>query len=256
MIRLLSYIIASILLTSCASYQYVSLSSDLSKNDTSETYTYSDENTIITYDFWGKNFPTHISIENISDEDIFLDLQKSLFLKDDIILADAVPKTKSKIKGNISYYGTYNDYGAIDAVAESSNPGKLIYIPAGKQARLTYSIFSFPFSKQIRKKSQIITYSVNGKNQSQLTYVIPESEAPHYGIRLYFIAGSPDNEGYPVECSFTPNMVFTNQKSPQAFILKGSEVFYTLHRSKGGTIALYIGGLSVFILTLGLLSTN
>src|SRR5690554_5710157 len=78
-------------LTSCTSYQYVSLKSDLDQTTLSKHYYYQDDKVYVDFDFSGANFPTNIYLENIGSKPLYLDLERTLFLENDVILRNAIP---------------------------------------------------------------------------------------------------------------------------------------------------------------------
>ena len=217
--KFLAFSIAIILsLSSCTTYQFTTLKSDLEKVEGTNNFYYQDSLVRFDFDFWGQNFPTSIIVENTGDNDLFLDLSRTLFLKNNVIVSDAVPKVQGVISGFVQ------DTGNIQAYTETSSSENTVYIPTGKKIELNYSIFSFPFSKEIRSKSTHVTE----RGYVEYTpYIFPQNSAPQYSIRFYFRNLETDKEGYAIECSFWPDMVITKSISPKKFEFRGPDAFFT-----------------------------
>lgn len=246
-------------LSSCTTYQYIALKSDLEKADNSGDFYYQDSLVRLDFNFWGQNFPVNVAVENIGDSDLYLDLARTLFLENDLIVSNAIQTEKGRISGNIDYMydGLYSS-GTLSAVSETSVPSDVIYIPSGKKIELNYSAFSFPFSKEIRKESQSSINSPNNPSHSLERYVYPENTAPNYGVRFYFIPNDPKAKGHITECTFSPNLVLTGSTPPAEFDYKGSDLFYTKYSQSdgvGGFLGI-ISVLTIIFVTLGLTASS
>lgn len=221
----MNYFAACILLflglSSCTTYQYTVLKSDLEKAEGTNDFYYQDSLMRIDFDFWGENFPTSIFVENTSNTDLFLDLQRTLFFENDVIVSDAIPKRKGSISGYV------RSTGNLYAYSETSSSENTAYIPSGKKIELHYSVFSSPFNKEIQKKGSFKTQQRDGQYIQNSKYIFPNGSAPQFSVRFYFRTAEADSIGYPIECTFYPGMIITNSILPNKFEFRGSDVFYT-----------------------------
>ena len=234
----LPIILFALLATACTRYQYTALKSDLNKNTDDLLYFYSDSNTYIDFAFYGKDFPVHISIENTGSRDLLIDLSKSLFTVNDVIVATAIQNSKTTISGNFigvstdvlssSNFSTYVTSGSIHATAITQNYSDLVYIPSGKKVKLTYRPFSSSYTSDLKKNSPSKVLVSGDSTQYATMYFMSEQVAPRYGIRLFIVPDSPDASGYPIECEFVPNAVLTTTTPPQKFWLKNPALFYNI----------------------------
>lgn len=240
------YFAAAIILglSSCTSYQYVSLKSELKQTEKSNHYYYQDENVYVDFDFSGPNFPVSIFLENTGIEPLYLDLEKTLFLENDVILRNAIPGNT----GNISTFKQYE--GQVSGVVSVDDDNYILAIPAGEKILMTYPVFGFPYSELVKMNSTLKTEIVSGYSYRIKSLQLPQNKAPNYEVDFYFYTDSTLKNGYDVITTFWPAKIYTQNKQPSEFPLKSPNIFYTSKVNKGakalGTmtlLGLYVGAL-------------
>ena len=225
--------IGIILLSSCRSYQYTQLSSDLKQTTESHHYYINNDSVYIDFDFSGSNFPISIFILNVGSKDLYLDLSRTVFLENDVIVSSAsLPKQR-------------NDSLETDSIGvNSSNPNKVL-IPSGENIKLFYRAYSLAYNKNIRKKSKRELYEKYDKKYILKYHVIPESMAPLYEIAFTFGNSLDFKNGWTESAFFRPSVVFTSLESPKSFPIKNPNVTYSsIYTGYGNT------SMTVFVIAL------
>lgn len=72
----LLFLVVFLLFSACSQYQFVTLESDLNK-DEHQAYIYENDTAIITYAFKGRNCPINISVYNKTETPLYIDWHKS-----------------------------------------------------------------------------------------------------------------------------------------------------------------------------------
>lgn len=241
------YLFAAIIigLSSCTSYQYVSLKSNLVQTKQSKHYYYQDDNVYVDFDFSGANFPASIFLENIGREPLYLDLEKTLFLENDVILRNAIP-------GNTGTISTFIEYeGQVSGVTISDERPFILFIPAGDKISMIYTVFGFPYNETIKVNSTPKTERIKGYNYRIKSLELTKNESPNYEIDFYFYTDSTRESGYDVIATFWPDKIYTQNKQPKEFPYKNPNIFYTSHENGDAKTAYYfVMGLSLAALIL------
>lgn len=227
------FALALILLSSCKSYQYTQLSSEMKQTTESHHYYIDNASVYIDFDFSGSNFPISIFIENVGAQDLYLNLSRTVFLENDVIVASAaLPNRRSNI-----------------SVAEPENSSEsdpnIVLIPSGENIKLWYRTFPLPYNKKIRKHSKRQLYEEYGKKYILKYLDIPESAAPTYEIAFTFGNSVDFKNEWTESAFFHPGVVFTSLESPASFPIKNPNITYsTIHTAYGNA------SMSVFLIAL------
>lgn len=117
-----------VLLSSCSTYQYVTLSSpDISKNDRHEFVAENDTMKLV-YDFHGGNGPVRITAYNKLDRPLLLDLNRSVL----IINNKAIGLNTGKIEVEGSISTSVNTTGGFSTASASGSVGAATVLPQGQ----------------------------------------------------------------------------------------------------------------------------
>lgn len=232
-------------LSSCTTYQYVSLKSDMRQTKESKHYYYQDENVYVDFDFSGANFPTSIFLENIGNNPVYIDLEKTFFLEDDVILRNAIPGTTGTISTFIEYEGR------VSGVTNSDKYPNILYIPAGEKISMYYNVFGFPYNQAVKYKSTPKMEKVKGYNYRIKSLELTKIESPNYEIDFFFYTDSTLERGYDVIATFWPDKIYTKNTKPSEFPFKNPNTFHTSHINETAQAAGYLVlGLSLSALLL------
>jgi len=221
-----------IALSSCKSYQYVNLESNLNQTTKTKHYYHQDENVYIDFDFSGADFPMSIYVENIGSDTLYFDLSKTLYLVNDVIVRDAVPSNEGRIV-------VYQDkFGSDVGVSEMDTNQNVLIIPSGEKLKMYFNGFLFPYDKKLKKSMQAERVESGGKIYYVNSTEISDNQSPDYQIDFYFSTDSNFENGYDVVCVFSPESVYSDSRKPQNFPIKDPTIFYTSYESQaGGAIA-------------------
>lgn len=219
-------------LSSCTSYQYVKLQSNLEQTTKSKHYYHQDENVYLDFDFSGANLPMSIFVENVGKDTLYLDLARTFYLVDDVIVRNAIPDNEGRIRVHQDYHGQVTGITELE-----TNPNVLI-IPRGEKLKIYYNGFQFPYDKELKRKSRSTRVNSGGNYIYLNKLDISKNENPDFEVDFFFSTDSKFLKGYDVVCVFTPQLVFTDTRKPQYFPFKEPTIFYTSHASNaGGAIA-------------------
>lgn len=233
-------------LTSCRSYQYTVLQSDLPKSEASNYY-YQDSLVQIDFNFWGKNFPIRMTIANKSEAGLYLDLERTLFIRNDRVLRSAVRKTVKRTTTTVdtTYFLFHKDV-SYHTKSEVKVPPHVLYIPKGKRVVLKYTVFHFPYNKTIRKQSKVSTTESNKSIKYVPQYVFPKNEKPVYAVHFYFQTDTHHPVEHTVQCTFSPKKVLTTSWEPLALGNLKPTTFYTMKANRGGKALGQLGVICLF----------
>ncbi|NEN23720.1 hypothetical protein G3O08_09430 [Cryomorpha ignava] len=220
-------------LSSCTSYQYVSLKSELDQTTESKHYYYQ-ENVYVDFDFSGANFPMSIFLENIGSEPLYLDLEKTLFLENDVILRNGIPGNT----GNISTFIKYE--GQVSGVKSSDEYPNILYIPSGEKISMFYDVFGFPYNEVVKLNSTPKKERVEGYNYRVKSLELPKNQSPDYEIDFYFYTDSTHEDGYDVIATFWPDKIYTKNTKPTEFPFRNPNTFHTSQVNEAAQTAGYL----------------
>jgi hypothetical protein len=146
----LALFILWISLSSCVSYQHITLESEHKVDPKTERYFIEEDGVRINFDFQGENLPVTSFIYNTSDSILFVDLSSSVYSLDGKVVANAL---NAKVV-NFRFFTSSWEYENIDitdsesrgqAVMPASKP--VITIPPGMYAEVTNRPFAVYFDR-------------------------------------------------------------------------------------------------------------
>ncbi|HKL02057.1 MAG TPA: hypothetical protein VJ911_00225, partial [Cryomorphaceae bacterium] len=213
-------IICILTLTSCTSYQYVNLKSSAPSTVKSNHYYYETDEVYIDFSFAGSDFPIDIYIENTGNEDLYIDLERSLFIEDGAVINTFL-----------------NNQRDVYAPATGGEPHQLI-IPPGTHAKMVYRVFSWKADKYYRdygKKN--LRVGNDGITRGERVYTFKEGEAPKYEVQIRLANNKEMKNEMILQFPFTPEKVITTSQPPSSYTGLGASAFHeTLVKKSGGGV--------------------
>ncbi len=214
-----------ITLTSCTSYQYVKLGSSLQVNDQNSRYYFEDNSVYIDFDFWAQDFQQVIHIKNTGDEPIYIDLEKSIFVKNNMVVRDLLFPTFAP---GSSYYNQSSD-------------SPVLFIPSGRVMELHYRAYPVIYSKSDKRKGE--SKYLREANRTAITAYHTELDQKIQSLLEieFYLADNPDfNNSYTLTFPFYATDVYTTSSAPNRFPLSNAQSYYTVKASQAG-VGLVVG---------------
>lgn len=187
--RFIHIVCLAFLTSSCTSYQYVRLHSDLPK--TADTGHYYAEDSVIyaDFDFNGEYFPVKIFILNESDTAINLNLSQTVFVENGAVLADA------------------------DQYFQEDSDG-FLPIPAGKSVGLELRPFQSTYRKDIERQAAWIELE-SGDIKRMVSGIGLGSEGRELEIHLVYQVSDWDTR--TLKAAFREDYIYFSRYSPDNF---------------------------------------
>ncbi len=225
-------------MTSCTTYNYVRLDSDLPQKAEGEQYYYDSEDIFIAYDFNGDAMPIFLYMENTGNRDVYLDLSRSMFLENDQIVKDLMIEEKTTTIGVDPYYGSWVEYGTRQRSKE------VVLIPPGKILKLKYQpyLVSFDNARKQTGTQRLIKSPESGAYMSYKETQSPPSRS--FEIRLVFANDRDFRDEWIIASHFDADRMFYTEAPPNAFVGgKNANMFYTSQTKGTGVFGAILGGL-------------
>jgi len=211
MYRLYVLILLAIPLTSCVSYQYVQLSSDLPKTADTGHYYMSDSMAYVDFDFNGVYFPVRVLFLNESKEALVLDLDKSVFIEDGVVLASAN-----------------------QLIDEDSD--ETVFVPAGKAVEFEFRPFRSGYRRDLKRRAEYVELRAQDR-KLMVSGTALEGEGREFEIHLVYRAGATLDD-YLLRAEFKEEFAYFSQQAPGDFPGGLSPDFYYVSKdSEGGKVA-------------------
>lgn len=220
------FLVLLLSLTSCTTYQYVRLQSDLPYKTDGNQFYFEDDDLFVAYDFNGSGMPVFLYLENTGSRDVYLDLSRSLFLENNQIVRDLMLKESTTSIGT-GPYGSWVEYG------NRWRDKEVVMIPPGKILKLKYRPYHVGFEKQ--KKSTAVERAVKmpGANGN-----ISYKQADYGSIRDFeiqlLLANNRDFENqWTLSAHFKPDLTFFTSSAPDEFLGGRNANVYHTQETKG-----------------------
>jgi hypothetical protein len=172
-LHLIFLFLFALLISSCTKHQYVSLKSDLPKEETTKKYFIDKDSVRVTFSLEGNGFSVGTSVHNFSSRDLFVDLESSTFVRNGRVVTNFMEDSL------ISINSIERDRGIFDDQIESSTTksrGRIeksesvVFIPPGTYASFTRSPFTVEYSKDLKRKSTNGELSIDGRQRLVRTF--------------------------------------------------------------------------------------
>lgn len=194
MIRHLIFLLFALLtLSSCTKYQYVSLSSDLPKEEDTNKYFIDEDSIRVTFGLYGSGFSIMTRVHNFSSRDLYVDLASSTFVRNGKVLTNFVEDSEITIQSTERDYEFFEFDPDDSNYTSSGNISKsktVVFVPPGTYASFTRRPFPVEYSKEIKRRSTSDSLSIDGKREVIKSYDISD-EGDEYGVVIR-LARNPD----------------------------------------------------------------
>ncbi len=238
-------LLSSLFLISCSSYQYVSLKSEAPKTEKSNHYYYETDDLYIDFSFSGSQFPIDIYIENMGDEDLYIDLSRSLFIEDRAVISSFITSPYTNHSSSIDLYG--------DGVVDMEIPAdpEYLFIPPGVHAKMVYRVFHWTPDKYYKQNGEFNSRpGKDGYSTAERVYTFGEGEGPKYEVHIRLANNKEMEDELVLSFPFTPDKVITTSQPPSNFAGFGADTFHhSLQNNTGSTVLslLLLLGMTVLV---------
>jgi hypothetical protein len=200
-----------LVLSSCTNYQYVRLTSDLPKTEDTGHYYASDSLVYADFDFNGDYFPVKLYFLNESEGEVELDLTKSVFLENDVVVSNAYKLLR-------------------DANEEVS-------VPAGKAVAFEFFPYRSFYQKDLKAQSGYVELH-SGAKRVMVSGLNPKGEGRSFEIHLIYRGGTKMQDEFVLKAEFKEDFIYFSEREPVNFP-GGTEpdVYYVSRNSESGQVA-------------------
>lgn len=217
--------ISYLTLTSCTTYQYVSLKSTAPSTEKSNHYYYETDEVYIDFSFAGSDFPIDIFIENLGEDDLYIDLERSLFIENGAVI-------KTFLQNREDIY-----------VPEVNAEPNILMIPPETHAKMVYRVFDWKplkYYQQYGEKNHRI--GNDGYTQFEKVYTFREGDAPEYEVQIRLADNKEMKNELLLKFPFTPDQVITTSQPPSSFTGAQANAFHEtlVHKSGSGVVSLLL----------------
>jgi hypothetical protein len=259
MVKILPIAVMALLLGSCTTYQYATVSSsNLPMNDLQE-FEFVNDSVRIIYNFYGENAPVTITVENKLQVPIFIDWHNSSL----IVNGRSVSYAPSQI--NIEGTTEASLYGRRGSGYYSGNLSAVASLPPSVDFVAPYSYFSRnpigltnKFIEDVPAKAyQTVRYSVTQKYSIPVQAAVFTEGSTPLRFRSYLSLSIGNRDAFPVayEHSFFVSHLMRSKQGPATMWMngdhRGNQYFVTKQSSGAGAAGTVVGGLLGSILIIG-----
>lgn len=254
-------VMALLLFSSCSTYQYATVSSNLDMNDLQE-FEFVNDTVRIIYNFYGENAPVTITVENKLRVPIFIDWHNSSL----ILNGRSVSYAPRQINIEGTTHGSSYSYGS-GGSGYSSGTGNLSAVaslPPSVDFVAPYSYFTRNpigitnrFIDDIPAEAyQKVRYSVtDGYSIPVKAAVFTESSSP-LRFRSYLSLSIGNRDAFPIayEHSFFVSQLIHSKQGPGTIWANGihrGNQYFVMKTGNGGAAGAVLGGLLGGILIVG-----
>ncbi len=242
--RFLFVPISMVVLTGCHSYQYVLLSSELSKDASTKQLYFDEHNDVVVYfDFFGENMPIDLTIQNDADEPLYIDLNRTAFLQNkQLIHAGLVssPQLRHDLASDIDLIR-----------AETLPAGPFTEVQPGSYIVIQVAPFEAFYKKGLNFKYEPNRAEFYAPSLRHLLMHDLNASGREFEIVMYF-ARQPDfSDGWRRSAMFKEEAIFKTGTMPQHFPEQKGTMYYTHHHRAGLATLLSLtavfGGLALLV---------
>lgn len=236
--HLLGLAFVAFVLTGCTNYQYVTLQSQLPKNDITQGYFIADDKVKIEFDFRGYDFPVRSYISNISDASVYLDLNSSVFIENERVMANAVESSSITAQG---YAVQFDNSSEIYLNGSDSPSSQFIHIPPN-----SYRVIeSMPFAAGYQ---QVLPHYSDYEKISSERGTLTVKRHPFfgtgstYGILFRFSQDRNGSNYWDMYAEFNESHIYSSTMAPADFPKFTPDTYVVSQTTRGG------GGLFLLVL--------
>jgi len=239
------------LLSSCTTYQHVTLISDLPAEPQSGRFYAEDGDVTISYDFEGHNLPVTSIIQNSGDSILYVDLAASVYTVNGQVVSNAFGSKVVRFQSLTSSY-EYQSFDFIDSRTEGQAivpPDKsIIAIPAGMYARVVNRPFGVGFDQFKADRSRMDQIQLSSGATRSFRRYNPGDEGQLFGV--YFRVGNRRDlsDGKLIGARFKEIDIVTTIDRVVDLPSPESQRYHVSKRSGGGAFLLLLTGAIIVVL--------
>lgn len=230
--RLLSALsLLTILLSSCHSYQYVVLKSDLPKDASAHPVFYHEKNDAVVYfDFYGLDMPIDITIHNDSAEDLYFDLSRSSFLQNGQVVATG---------SSMQVISRGAQTPILDAHAGNAAPGtsypvsQVAYIPPKSHVVIDAYPYLVGYKRHMNFFYGLYDHPAPDPGLANSQWARLDGVGSNYEIQLRLARNADLSDAWNAGGKFTESHMYQTSRSPSNFPKKSGDVYITHHYRAG-----------------------
>lgn len=251
---------------SCSTYQYCTISSDvIARNDKNE-FVVENDSIRLVYNFYGKNAPVNITVQNKLKVPVYIDWQRSALVLNDktVTYAPAELKIDGSYHGGSYNFGNRSGYGVNSGHirASASLPPTVEFIPP--QAFLTRNplVITNKYIDTIPETAFKRTrhIPVEGLSVSVRKATFTEETSPlRFRSFLTYMIGESSAKPQSIEHSFYVSELINTGNGPNSMMLHGDlrgNQFYVSKSTGAGTALGVIAGAAVIVVVATQVSNN
>lgn len=236
-------------LTSCVSYQHVTLSSDQPVEENTSRYFVEEDQIRVTFDFDGFDFPVVSRIYNLSDSVLFVDLGASSFTVNGQVVANAKNSKVVRYSSNTDSY-TIGEWEYYDTEGKAVVPPDkdFIAIPPMGNAQLTNYPFKASYDPQKRiSYTEMDTIIIGSIARRSKRYDFSK-ESRVLGAN-YFISFNRDwKNAKIIGATFKEESLYNSTSSPVILETPAAQRYkvYKRHRPLAGVVLIGLLGFGIY----------
>lgn len=206
------------LLSSCQTYQYLTIDSKSVKRDSSQQFVVENDTLLLQYNFSGYNGPIKLTVHNKSDKPIYIDWKKSAM----IVQGKAYSYYSPNMQLNGSYSGEQLNWGngirtsngTIGAEIRAQEGIDFLPPKALKEKSSLYLLNGY--YEAIQEGQMTKQYPDNDINQPRIKSVSYDEEQSPFRLRSYltFYTAEPDSKSFTMEQEFFVSSIGVSNNGP------------------------------------------
>jgi len=250
----LLYIVVLVSLTSCQTYQYLSLTGTNIAQDSNNQFVAENDTLLVQYNFNGHNGPVKISVYNKTSIPIYIDWKKSAIIFGDKAYSYYSPTqqlsgTTSTVGYRYNYSNLNSTGGTIDATITSQEG--IEFIPPNSMKEQSTLFLINGYLKDIPEESMTIqNLWPETKGLPKMKTIDYTAENSPIQLRSY-LTFSTNGKEFSMEHQFYVSQIFQGMITPSALTpVRGKGNYFYSSKSNGVGVAVGVS-LLVVVLALG-----
>lgn len=237
------------LLSSCHSYQYVILKSELPKDASAHSVFYHEENGAVVYfDFYGVGMPIDITIHNDAEEDLYFDLSRSIFLQNGQVVATG---------SSMEVISQVAQPHAPQAHASPTLPGMaypvshVVYIPPGSHMVIDAYPFLVDYKRHVHFFYGLYDHPAPDPGLANSQWAKLDGTGSNYEVQLRLARNADLSDAWNAGGKFTESHMYQTSLNPNHFPIKSGDVYINHHYRAGLATLGWLAALFGLLLLIG-----
>lgn len=247
----------SVSLSSCQTYQYLTVTGSNIKQDSSYQFVAENDTLLVQYNFNGYNGPVQLSVYNKMDKPLYVNWSKSAIISNDKACSFYSPDQQLNGTTNATEWQWNRDFSTQTGLVQATIKGQkgVDFIPPHSWMEKSLVFILNGFIEEIPKE-QMSKRHIDGNAQMPRAKTIDFSrEASPVNFRTYltFSTGNGDTDEFYMEHQFYVSQLFLSTLNPAAFSIVQNQGnrFYTSRASgftKGAGVLAGVGLVSGLVI--------